>query len=151
MLVTGNFMKSIAAKIAQHVYLLVLLFVSAAALTACGDNFRGMDKISSCTESSDKQITSPHGDYVATVYQRNCGATTGFVTHINLRLANTADRIEPNGTIIQDQILLANGTPLIKVLWLDDANLELRVDPKDRPNIASIQESWKSVRIKLDN
>jgi hypothetical protein len=143
-------MKHNSAKIVRYICRMEFLVLSMA-LVACGDNIRGMDTISSCSESSERQVASPRGDYVATLYQRNCGATTGFVTHINLRFASEANLTQANGTISQGQILVAKGTPLIKLRWIDDTSLVLQVDPKDRPNIVSIQESWKSIRIKLDN
>jgi hypothetical protein len=144
-------MQTNATATVRHIFRMAGVLLFCIVLFACGDNFRGMDSISSCVESSEKQTASPRGEYIATLYQRNCGATTGFVTHINLRRASDAVRTEANGTISKDQILLANGSPVIKLHWLDDANLVLEVDQKDRPSVVSIKESWKSVYIKLTN
>ncbi len=119
------------------------------ALSACGDHVRDMDAMSSCSESNEEQVASPGGKYVATVFRRNCGATTGFVTHVNLRLGSEPDRVEESGTVLQGQVLVANGTPSIQVRWIDGTSLSLQVS--DRSKVVSTQESWKTIRIKSNN
>lgn len=38
-----------------------------------------------CGEEMIGESRSPEGSYVVRAYVRNCGATTGYVTHTNLR------------------------------------------------------------------
>jgi hypothetical protein len=119
-------------------------------LLACGSDFKGMDAMSSCNEAVEKQVASPGGEYLATLFERNCGATTGYVTHINLRLASDADRPDTHGVINDGQVLVANGQMPIEIRWIDGTNLVINVRAEDRHKIVSVRETWKTAKIKVE-
>jgi hypothetical protein len=53
-----------------------LLALSLATLAGCG----------LCGDEDKVDVVSPGGAYVASAFHRNCGATTPYVTHVQLRL-----------------------------------------------------------------
>lgn len=58
-----------------------------------------------CGEDLVTEKASPDGRYVASLMSRNCGATTKYVAHINLRLAGS--RFHANffdGTIKEGEV-----------------------------------------------
>src|SRR5690349_17936217 len=55
-----------------------------------------------CGEEMVTDKTSPDGRYVATQMTRNCGATTPYVAHINLRLVNSRFRADFFTATIKD-------------------------------------------------
>ncbi|HYO64086.1 MAG TPA: hypothetical protein VER08_10680 [Pyrinomonadaceae bacterium] len=65
-----------------------LLCVAAFAASASGCLGGG------CGETRQSSNGSPDGRNVASVYVRDCGATTGFVTHVNLSRASESPRPE---------------------------------------------------------
>ena len=81
------------------------------------------------------RISESTGDYVATSYLRGCGATTGFVAHVNL--SKKGEKTEPNyiGLIEQGKILEIEGDPEIIMTWQSPTKLELKVVGYDPKNI----------------
>jgi hypothetical protein len=55
---------------------------------------------------------SPDGRYIATVFERNCGATTDYVTAINIRPSD-----EPFDDGARHDVLSISGLPPVKVEW----------------------------------
>jgi hypothetical protein len=83
-----------------------------------------------CSNDSIHQLPSPSGDLKVILFQRDCGATTGFSSQISLlprseKLPNDAGNI-----FIADQ--KQDGPtgfwhgPLIKMAWLNNRTLEIR-------------------------
>ena len=85
-----------------------------------------------CGEDVIQEVRSPDGRYVAVSMERNCGATTGYVEHVNLRAANkkfSSDFF--NGTITDGEMLVfeqsaGNNSPRFawsskKILKIDNA------------------------------
>jgi hypothetical protein len=131
---------------------MVLYLVFAALLLGgCGNDLKGMDSISTCSESITQRLPSPNGNIVATLFERNCGATTGFVTHINLRLSTHADRPDNHGVVSVGQVLIANGQPQIRMEWEGDNTVVVRMRKQDVPDLVSHQEHWESVLVRLQN
>jgi hypothetical protein len=76
----------------------LLVFTLYIVLRAMAD-FRATAPFASCGESNESEIASPSKAYVAMVFVRNCGATTGYVTHVNLRTATDIFRSGDSGVI----------------------------------------------------
>lgn len=50
-----------------------------------------------CGEDKLTETSSPGNQYVATVFRRGCGATTGFIYHMNIRTANGSFKSDYEG------------------------------------------------------
>ena len=74
---------------------------------------------SSCENAVKFDITSPDGKYVATLFERNCGATADFSTVVNLRKASTKFNADDLA------ILVVRGQTQIDLAW--DSNTTLRL------------------------
>ena len=68
------------------------------------------------------EIASPNGDYKAVVFQRDCGATTGFSTQISIV------KIDEGLENKSGNIFIVDGHPdnyAPKVVWTSDSELEI--------------------------
>ena len=61
-----------------------------------------------CGEEIGVEKTSPDGSYVATLMTRNCGATTPYVAHINLRPATSNFRADFFAGVINEGEVFAS-------------------------------------------
>jgi len=98
-----------------------------------------------CGEEVQKEITSPDGRYVAVLMSRNCGATTPFVAHINLRRANSQFRPDFfSGTITDGEIWGSSNYSGDRFCWSGSNRLEIGYprDSASRP-----PNSWQGVMI----
>lgn len=102
-----------------------------------------------CGEDKLTETSSPGNKYVATVFRRGCGATTGFIYHVNIRTANGSFTSDYRGTIEEGQVFL---TPegKINISWKDDKTLHISCNgcPKDRK--PRMESSWKDVSVSYD-
>src|SRR6266576_6907498 len=94
------------------------LILLAACLAILGCIFQG------CGEELKAEAASPDGKVVATVWERNCGATTSFIAHVNLRPSNEAFREDSDGVIKEGQVFVIRGPgDRIKLVWQDPRRL----------------------------
>jgi hypothetical protein len=102
-----------------------------------------------CSEEMKHEVTSLDGKYVATLFERNCGATTDFVTHINLRPSEAKYRAESSGNVIDGEIFVVDGRPEITLIWTEAKTLsilsKLEVDSR---GIFKQEASWQDVIIR---
>ena len=99
-----------------------------------------------CGEEVISSTTSPNGRYVAVVFERNCGATTGWVTHVNLREVGRDFPTTAAGTVDAGCIYLADGKPPLKLTWESSSQLRIKAAPAE----TWVQESnWKGVAIRF--
>ena len=96
-----------------------------------------------CGDQIKAEKASPDLKYTATVYERDCGATTDFSTIVNLRESSAKFNGNDLGAII------VKGQHRIDLVW--DGNTRLRLQCSDcRPDDIFKQErSWKNVEISL--
>jgi hypothetical protein len=86
-----------------------------------------------CGSEIFQEVFSPDGKHKVVVFQRDCGATTGFRTHIS---------VFDSGTTLKDQtgnIFQADGYPdwfSIKVTWIDDQHIVIEHNGKPIPDVA---------------
>jgi hypothetical protein len=78
-----------------------------------------------CSEENKGDEYSPNGKYLARIYERNCGATTGFHTHVNIRSKWDYFNTVWVGTITQGQVFSMACRTEVKLVWKDDNNLEI--------------------------
>jgi len=101
-----------------------------------------------CEEEVVSEQTSPDGKYVAVLMTRNCGATTGFVDHVNLKLVGS--KLTQNfltGTIKTDEVFAAEKKMAAGVgfRWVGPRILEIDDVPQDGRR----QQSWRDVMIQF--
>jgi len=92
-----------------------------------------------CDNDTLREVSSPDGKYVATVFERNCGATTPYYTIVALRLVGTklnADRHE-------DWVFVIKRQSEVQLTWRDVHHLEVLSSESD-PNVLKL---WKDVEI----
>lgn len=91
--------------------ILQILVVIAMLVAVTGCDFGCDDEVVSSTSSPSRAIS-------AVVFNRNCGATTGFNTQVSLLRAGTAPS-GPGNTLILD------GSVPLKFLWISESNLKI--------------------------
>lgn len=110
----------------------LLLFLSIA-LSSCG---RG-----SCSNMITGEAVSPDNKYTATIFERNCGATTPFVQVVSLRL--TKSKFNPES--YSDWVFTIHGQTAVKVDWKDTSKLIISyAGTGDQP---TKRESWQEISI----
>lgn len=111
----------------------VLYVFSALFLSGCSD-LCGVDFLS--------ESKSPDGKYIATVFERNCGATTPFVRVVSLRHAGSGFSPEDD----DDWIFTIHGQSDINVLWIESTKLKISYSPTgDSP---TQRTKWEKITIK---
>jgi hypothetical protein len=93
---------------------------------------------SMCSNQIDRNLVSPDGEYVATVFHRDCGATTGFSTQVALREKDD-DFDHSEGLILS----IADEHPLA-LRWASSRHLSILV-PKSRTY--RLETRWNDVSI----
>ena len=89
-----------------------------------------------------RESQSPDANYIATVFESNCGATTPFVQHVLLRESTSVF----DGGKTDNIVFTERGRPSVEVRWLDPAHIVIRRFP-NRDNIFKELESWKGITI----
>ena len=59
-----------------------------------------------CGEDRLSESISPGNRYVATVFRRSCGATSGFLYHVNVRESANSFSSDYTGVIEENQVFL---------------------------------------------
>ena len=89
--------------------------------------FHSVDALASCSEANEAQVLSPDRRYIATVFVRNCGATTSYVTHVNLRKITDVFIADRRGVIDTGEVVATDGVALVTPRWLKGTELEVRL------------------------
>jgi hypothetical protein len=84
-------------------------------LLACGCG-------SLCSDTVKAEAKSPAGTYVATFYERDCGAATDWVQRINIR--RSKKRFDGDDGVI----FVGTRFPMLTMRWKDERNLEIVCD-----------------------
>ena len=99
-----------------------------------------------CSEDKLAETPSPSAKYVGVVYRRGCGATSGFLYHVNLRTSDDSFSADMRGVIEDGQVFLTREGK-VTINWKDENSLEIVCNgcPTDRePTMLS---SWKDVMV----
>jgi hypothetical protein len=97
-----------------------------------------------CANSMLSESRSPDGNYKAVVFERSCGATTGFSTQVSvLPIDVTQPRSGGNALAVDTDHGAApsgrGGGPTVKADWLSAYDLQLTYHPKARTYAAAKQ------------
>jgi hypothetical protein len=95
----------------------------------------------SCDDTVKGSFTSPNGTYIATVYERDCGATTDFTTHVNLRTKSAGFKGGRN------VVFVSEGKHAVGVEWQNDTTLRIECADCAEDEIYGRTTSWKNVAV----
>lgn len=104
-------------------------------LLLSGCSFLGFDP---CDVALQREVRSPGARYVAAVFHKECGATTGFNTQVALRRAGT--RFDTDS----GQVLAIAGRHNLDVKWTSDNRLTV-VLPDEKVYVKN--EMWRDVKV----
>ncbi|MGZ3912012.1 MAG: hypothetical protein ACXVBR_18140 [Flavisolibacter sp.] len=108
--------------------MLLVLFISGCS-DLCGVELLGESK-------------SPDEEYVATIFERNCGATTPFVRVVSLR--HVGSEFAPDDD--DDWVFTIHGQSYIHVSWIENKKLEISYsETGDNP---TQRTKWEKITIK---
>ena len=94
-----------------------------------------------CEDAIKREVRSPNGKYIATLYERDCGATTNFSTIVSLR-ASTDKFNGENG-----RIFVAEGQFQVSLVWKDDMNLRIECSKCRSNDIFKQEMNWQDISI----
>lgn len=103
-------------------------------LSGCGGGLFG-----DCVDTVEAEALSPDGRYVATVFARNCGATTDYSTHVSLREAD--DSFDPR---TQARVLTLAGKAKVDLEWSTETTLSISLPAAEA---LTKVKTWRDVRI----
>ncbi len=79
-----------------------------------------------CADTVVKESVDPSGEYVATVFTRNCGATADLVTHVNIRKTSSAFKVSENSSVAG-----FDGECSIGLVWKNSRTLIIQAETSD--------------------
>jgi hypothetical protein len=86
------------------------------------------------------ETASPDRKYVAAVFERNCGATTPFVTVVSLRSLNSS--FDPERE--KDWVFTAHHLSGVEVIWKSNVELHILYSLTDE---TTHRTKWRDVKI----
>jgi hypothetical protein len=99
----------------------------------------GGEVFAGCGDTVKAEAVSPDGRYVATAFERNCGATADYSTNVSLREAK--ESFDPSS---QTPILTVAGQPTIALEWSTESTLAVALP---QAGIFKKLEAWRDVRV----
>lgn len=121
------------------VLVLVAFGVIIAAAWFCASRF------SFCYATEDtvqKRLASPDGKYTATVFERDCGATTDYSTMVNIQEGHLKRFNGDSGVV-----LVIKGRTSVKLTWQDATSLVISCSSSE---VFRKETKWKDVVIHYD-
>ncbi len=100
-----------------------------------------------CGEEPIYEETSPGGQYVAATMVRNCGATTSYVTHVNLRSSKSSFKSGfLDGTIKAGEVAtVGNYDGKVLFCWLSPRQFNIEYPTPDSERL--MKHAWQDVTI----
>src|ERR1051325_9404381 len=99
--------------------------------------------LDACDDRVVREVRSGDGKFVATLYVRNCGATTDYSSIVNLRPGGTRF----NGYADDYIIFVAKGERDIGIQWLNTNEVRVWCRGCESNDIFKKQPTWKDVKI----
>ena len=94
-----------------------------------------------CEDAIKTDVKSPDGKYAATLYERDCGATTDFSTIVSLR-ANGDDFDGEKG-----RIFVVEGQPQVNLVWQASNAIRIECSQCQSKDIFKREVKWQDVNI----
>jgi hypothetical protein len=105
------------------------IFVQCKSLSISGD----------CVNNTKYESVSPDRRFIVTVFERSCGATTGFSTQVNIRESSQLFDSKSEGNI-----LVTGGRKAIHLSWSDRSHLSVSLLNVE---IFKKEEMWNGISI----
>jgi hypothetical protein len=86
---------------------------------------------------------SPDGKFVSSVFRKDCGATTDYVTGVTMRRAE-----EPFSSDSAHAVLIIEGDVPVEIRWAAGDMLEILVPPSAR--VFSKKDKWNDIGVELN-
>jgi len=131
----------------NSILLLVLVVLVPFVNAAC------LDLASGCGNELMGEVCSPDGKLKAVVFQRDCGATTGFSTQISILSVDEKLPNEGGNIFVADSNHGAassgrGGGPIVEVHWLNGSELLIKHDSRAR--VFHSEQSLGRVKIQYE-
>ncbi|MGH9877893.1 MAG: DUF5412 family protein [Nitrososphaerales archaeon] len=94
-----------------------------------------------CDDEIKHEKGSPDGKYVATFYERDCGATTDFSTIVNIR--PRAEKF--NGK--KGSLFIVKGRHQINIAWKDRGKLQIECKDCRSEDVFKQERVWSDIEI----
>ncbi len=82
-----------------------------------------LSSVDPCGNDPQYEVASPDGRHRAVVFQRDCGATTGFSTHVSILTAGEAFPSEGGNVFAADSMRDPNGVLPLRITWTGDRSI----------------------------
>ena len=97
-----------------------------------------------CSEAIVTELPSPHGRYVASVFSGSCGATTPFVTSVNVKGSSESYLPDKSGMFTRGRVFYAKGQIQVRLSWQDESKLIIEHSPSDQ---LTKETKWHDVTV----
>lgn len=94
-----------------------------------------------CSDDILVEVKSPDGNFIAYLFERNCGATTPYMRIVSIRSAHRKFDAEVTG----DWVFKITGQPKVTISWLDSKHLSISNDGSGEA--AMRIESWNEIKV----
>jgi hypothetical protein len=103
-----------------------------------------------CSEEIKAEVASPDRRVTAILFERNCGATTSYIAHVNLRLSDGEFRGDSYGVIKEGQVfVIRREAQGIKLVWETPSKLVIECPGcLGNPNQKK-EDRWQDVGVEL--
>jgi hypothetical protein len=99
-----------------------------------------------CGERQLTQSESPDGKYIATFFERDCGATSGYVRHVNLKERGSWVLPSLEGYQEEGQVFVGDGRK-VDLIWNGNKALLIKCEECSADSRVYLQSSWRDVSI----
>ncbi|MGH7027640.1 hypothetical protein [Brevundimonas sp.] len=119
----------------------LIAFIAAGCSNGCGNNILA-------------NVASPNGNLSAVVFERSCGATTGYSTQVSVLPSGSLPSSAGNAFVADTDgraaAFDASGAPWAEVVWVGDDRLTVRHDAEARVftqnrEVSGVQISYQAV------
>jgi hypothetical protein len=100
-----------------------------------------------CGEAAQIASQSPDGKYTAVLFERDCGATTDHVQHVNLRDSSIEFVADEHAVINSGLVFLREGRDRVDLLWQGPRHLVIR---GPATQVFEQKASWRDVRVSYE-
>ena len=110
----------------------------------------GCSSLHECSEEQLLEVRSPSGRHTAVLFARNCGATTSYVYHVNLKSASNVFSKDWNGTIHEGEVfVIAQKVP--ELTWESETKLLIQCPSCTPSKPVHLVKAWNQVEITYES